>query len=228
MFTQDKHKDLKNVVQEQIDMMANRVNTLQFHELEKKVDQHKSLFDDEGDLMQKYLKELKDKMGEQTKQYDDTLEQISTHTQKINLQRNMIQHLSKTKARGATGCEHGAVTTQADSMPGAKTIEEDDGPGFHSSMTIGGAGARKRLQLDLQKASDTMGPDKDLSRKAKAELIDTQLRQLEQNLGDVEDSLNQLFDHTSELMPLLKQVENLHDSKISKDEIKEYLPSEES
>jgi len=38
MFTQDKHKDLKNVVQEQIDMMADRVNTLQFHELEKKVD----------------------------------------------------------------------------------------------------------------------------------------------------------------------------------------------
>jgi len=90
MFTQDKHKDLKNVVQEQIDMMADRVNTLQFHELEKKVDQHKALFDDEGDLMQKYLKELKDKMGEQTKQYGDTLEQISTHTQKINVQRNMI------------------------------------------------------------------------------------------------------------------------------------------
>ena len=90
MFTQDKHKGLKNVVQEQIDMMADRVNTLQFHELAKKVDQHKALFDDEGDLMQKYLKELKDKMGEQTKQYDDTLEQISTHTQKINVQRNMI------------------------------------------------------------------------------------------------------------------------------------------
>ena len=54
------------------------------------MDQHKALFDDEGDLMQKYLKELKDKMGEQTKQYDDTLEQISTHTQKINVQRNMI------------------------------------------------------------------------------------------------------------------------------------------
>ena len=62
------------MVQEQIDMMANRVSTLQFHELEKKVDQHKALFDDEGDLMYKYLKELKDKMGEQTKQYDDTLE----------------------------------------------------------------------------------------------------------------------------------------------------------
>jgi len=51
MFTQDKHKDLKNVVQEQIDMMADRVNTVQFRELEKKVDTHKSLFDDEGDLM---------------------------------------------------------------------------------------------------------------------------------------------------------------------------------
>ena len=51
MFTQDKHKDLKNVVQEQIEMMADRVNTLQFHELEKKVDQHKALFDDENDLM---------------------------------------------------------------------------------------------------------------------------------------------------------------------------------
>ena len=76
-------------------------------------------------------------------------------------------------------------------MPGAKTAEEGEtSPGFHSSLTIGGAAARKRLQLDLQKASETMGPDKELSRKAKAELIDTQLRQLEQNLGDVEDSLN--------------------------------------
>ena len=62
------------MVQEQIDMMADRVDTLQFHELEKKVDQHKALFDDENDLMQKYLKELKDKMGEQTKQYDDTIQ----------------------------------------------------------------------------------------------------------------------------------------------------------
>jgi hypothetical protein len=44
--------------------------------------------------------------------------------------------------------------------------------------------------MDLQRASEAGGPDKDLSRKAKAELIDSQLRQLEQNLGDVEDSLN--------------------------------------
>jgi|TARA_B110000285_G_C15070688_1_gene587746 TolA-binding protein len=51
MFTQDKHKDLKNVVQEQIDMMANRVNTLQFQELEKKVEQQKALADDENDLL---------------------------------------------------------------------------------------------------------------------------------------------------------------------------------
>ena len=66
------------------------------------------------------------------------------------------------------------------------------------------------MQLDLQKASETMGGgDKDLSRKAKAELIDSQLKQLEQNLGDVEDSLNQLFDHTTELMPLLKLVDAL-------------------
>lgn len=106
MFTQDKHKDLKNVVQEQIDMMADRVNTLQFHELEKKVDQHKALFDDENDLMQKYLKELKDKMGEQTKQYDDTMQQIQTNTQKINLNRNMIQHLSKSKAKVEPACGH--------------------------------------------------------------------------------------------------------------------------
>lgn len=84
------------------------------------------------------------------------------------------------------------------------------------------------MQLDLQKASEVMGPDKELSRKAKAEMIDAQLRQLEQNLGDVEDSLNQLFDHTSELMPLLKSVDTLKSQKISKDEIKEYLPSEES
>ena len=209
--------------------MADRVNTFQFQELEKKVDMHKSLFDDEGDLMQKYLKELKDKMGEQTKQYDDTLEQISTHTQKINVQRNMIQHLSKAKARPAPVCEHGAVTTQADSLPATKTVEEEEGPIFHSSMTLGGGAARKRMQMDLQKASETLGGgDKDLSRKAKAELIDSQLRQLEQNLGDVEDSLNQLFDHTSELMPLLKLVDNLKSQKISKDEIKEYLPSEES
>lgn len=54
--------------------MADRVNTSQFQELAKKVDQHKALFDDENDLMQKYLKELKDKMGEQTKQYDDTMQ----------------------------------------------------------------------------------------------------------------------------------------------------------
>lgn len=80
MFTQDKHKDLKNVVQEQIDMMANRVNTLQFQELEKKVEQQKALADDENDLLQKYLKELKDKMGEQTKQYEDTMQQIQTNT----------------------------------------------------------------------------------------------------------------------------------------------------
>jgi hypothetical protein len=31
--------------------MADRVNTFEFRELEKKVDMHKSLFDDEGDLM---------------------------------------------------------------------------------------------------------------------------------------------------------------------------------
>jgi len=76
-------------------------------------------------------------------------------------------------------------------VPGAKnTEEEESSPGFHSSLTIGGGAARKRMQLDLQKASEVMGPDKELSRKAKAEMIDAQLRQLEQNLGDVEDSLN--------------------------------------
>lgn len=44
--------------------MADRVETRTFLELEKKVNEHKSQIDDENDLMQKYLKELKDKMGE--------------------------------------------------------------------------------------------------------------------------------------------------------------------
>ena len=84
-----------------------------------------------------------------------------------------------------------AKADSALSVPGDKGAEEEEvGPGFHSSLTIGGGATRKRMQLDLQKASEVMGPDKELSRKAKAELIDAQLRQLEQNLGDVEDSLN--------------------------------------
>ena len=59
-------------------------------------------------------------------------------------------------------------------------------------------------------------------------MIDAQISQLQQNLEDVEENLNTLFDHTSELMPLLKRVEELKSQKISKNEIKEYLPSEES
>lgn len=126
----------------------------------------------------------------------------------------MIQHLSKAKAKAEPGCAHAhdAVghDAAAETVPVTKHAEEDEsGPGFHSSLTIGGGAGRKRMQLDLQRASDVGPADKELSRKAKAELIDAQLRQLEQNLGDVEDNLNQLFDHTTKLMPLLKSVDTL-------------------
>ena len=59
--------------------MALKVENIKFKELETKVDKNKGIFDDENEMMQKYLREIKNKMSEHSKNFNNVMELVDTN-----------------------------------------------------------------------------------------------------------------------------------------------------
>lgn len=233
LFTQDKHKDLKSVVQEQIDLMASKVDQIKFNELEHKVIYNREIVDDENEMMQKYLREMKDKMGEHNKKFNDVIQQLEDNTQGINKNKSlihknksMIQQLHSQGDHMHHDCNEGGHLQKHDS--------QESGLALRSQHTGGGERAKK-LTLSSKHnveppsgllASPEKGAGANISRKVKAELIDNKLLEFEDNISQIEDTLNQLFEDVDLIKPCIRDVRALQSEKISKEEIKDYLPSE--
>ena len=43
------------------------------------MDNNKTIIEDENEMMQKYMKEMKDKMGEQSKNFDDAIKKVENN-----------------------------------------------------------------------------------------------------------------------------------------------------